>query len=73
MTGEWQDIATAPKDGTEILVWDGGFQYVAWIGDTHAAPSGDKDWVFGAPGGDYDEFPIVEPTHWTPLPPPPAP
>ncbi len=66
--GGWQDIATAPKDGTKILLlidWD-DFSYVGrfmgdvwevqWNGDVPAAD--DPDWV---------------PTHWQPLPPPPTP
>ena len=29
----WQDIATAPKDGTEILGWDGRQVLVSWDAD----------------------------------------
>jgi hypothetical protein len=55
---EWQDISTAPKDDTEVLVFceDGGiligcFAGIWWIEQTY-----------------YEER---KPTHWMPLPAPP--
>jgi len=52
---KWQDISTAPKDGTSVLVVADGQYFVAWwsAGWTRA-------------GDDYDLS--VEPTHWMPLP-----
>jgi hypothetical protein len=32
----WRDIESAPKDGTEILVWDGEYTITQWI---------DGDWT----------------------------
>lgn len=65
----WQPIETAPKDGTEILVWGksgswGPSYYVAlWDGAWKAMIGG---WQV------YDDSQIEEdPTHWTLLPDPP--
>lgn len=68
----WQDITTAPKDGTAILV--------GWWTDRHGCP---RDWnavvVAGyderhgwelVESGSYADDPFFngEPTHWMPLP-----
>lgn len=50
-----QPIATAPKDGTEIVVWNGSFWVARW------SPRGTWD------DGDYRDD-IIEVTHWVPLP-----
>lgn len=55
----WRDIATAPKDGSKILV---GFQ-------------GQFDWmqyVAYSAGPDTQSAGFARPTHWQPLPAPPA-
>lgn len=55
---EWQDISTAPKDGTAVLAVDDEGQYhVVWW--QHGS------WVRA--GDDYNLW--VLPTHWQPLPP----
>jgi hypothetical protein len=56
---EWQSIETAPRDGTDVLLWlhDAG----ACCGYYHY----DRWW---ADNGDA----IVDPTHWMPLPRPPS-
>ena len=55
---EWQPIDTAPKDGRNVLVFDGEPEpYIAWWHLTNA------EWR--ASDG------AVSPTHWHPLPPPP--
>jgi hypothetical protein len=51
----WQPIETAPKDGTDILVWEGGSVGTVWFSQ-----------VFGEWLGPYPDF-----THWMPLPDPP--
>lgn len=78
----WQDIATAPKDGTLIDVWRGGefprrVPDVSWReptdsewwvhgGDTIRTPAATWHDMFGPFGKDDT------PTHWRPLPSPPA-
>jgi hypothetical protein len=62
--GAWQPIATAPRDGTGILLWQPGIDephvgrwsrppYQEWWGDAWAPPG-------------------CQPTHWMPLPAPPV-
>lgn len=71
---EWQDIASAPKDGTEILCWFGpriGVKSASW---TECA-SGFEIWCVD--DNKFDPYPVRGyndpfPTHWLPLPPPPA-
>lgn len=66
---EWQPIETAPKDGTDVLLW--------------AAVPGTKDYI--AVSGYFDEMddawtgainsiygPFVNPTHWMRIPTPPG-
>ena len=63
MVSEWQDIETAPKDGTEIIGHD------AATGVSHVTC-----WRYGWEDPDnhyYSEAPPFVPTHWTPLPTPP--
>jgi hypothetical protein len=58
----WRDIATAPKDGTRVLLFNPGeppYQCVGcWLNNTTGG-----GWV----SSEWD----VEPSHWQPLPPPP--
>jgi hypothetical protein len=58
-TNSWQDIATAPKDGTRVLVYIGhafGLLIARW--DSNA-----EEWVDDEPFA-----PDPQPTHWMPLP-----
>lgn len=70
-TAGWRDIASAPKDGTEILVCvthslgDGEWQTIQWVDWQR----GDQVWPHYRERIDIP-FP---PTHWRPLPAPPAP
>lgn len=64
----WQPIETAPKDGTEILIWGIGLccsSAVCWL-------SHDIDW-WHVEDGKHGPWPIrgASPTHWMPLPAPP--
>ena len=62
---EWQPIETAPKDGTSVIIFVDGLQIVAFWGCT--------GWELNAPLFElfYPEI-YGEPTHWMPLPAPPA-
>lgn len=83
---EWQDIATAPKDGTAVWLFVGGERYIGYC-----QPSNwlcDRDRWFVKAGIDHiaddedrkkhgDRVSLchaidVHPTHWQPLPTPPA-
>lgn len=70
----WRDISTAPKDGSRVLiawrdksgewhqraaVWEADYAHAGWT--DHAVKS------FG-----YEEIFSYKPTHWQPLPAPPA-
>ena len=55
MVPQWRPIETAPKDGTEILVW--------WFGRRVIATWTDGKWTDESLG-QYDEQPIL----WMPLP-----
>lgn len=60
---EWSPIETAPKD-TRILVAAGSIVTVAeWI---------DDEWYSGEYAGPFEEGLDPQPTHWAPLPEPPA-
>ena len=60
----WRDIETAPKDGTKILLWPGylmgGDPMTGWWARLA------RKWV--SAGEPFE----VAPTHWRPLPAPPA-
>lgn len=75
---EWQDIETAPKDGTKLIL----------VGEPHAHfyDSEDRCWTYGEVGvecvGEGYFFAglwqrnggtFKNPTHWMPLPSPPKP
>lgn len=67
---EWQDIETAPKDGTRILIVVSG-SYVmeaSWHSDWYG-----DDTISGFMGANLDEEygSFVQASHWQPLPPPP--
>jgi hypothetical protein len=51
---KWHDIATAPKDGENVLLWDGVRTSLAWFS------AASDEWLDGTD--------FVLPTHWMPLP-----
>lgn len=66
---EWQPIETAPKDGTNILIY--GVGPVPFITD---AVWNNGFWSLFDPYSDAHNMPITHGvTHWMPLPPPPEP
>jgi len=67
---DWQPMATAPKDGTHILIYERSthrflpdIYVVNWR--TKTGDTGDCTEAAG------EEYYTWEPTHWMPLPPPP--
>lgn len=65
--GGWRDIETAPRDGTEVLVYfDKSRVYLVLSWGQSMMPDKSFAWVddAGVPNG--------KPTHWRPLPTPPA-
>lgn len=72
MTSQWQDISTAPKDGTAILAYDAGHGHtsgelavviVSWL-----AADADFPWIENS---GMQSFGANILTHWMPLPPAP--
>ncbi len=68
MMDAWQPIETAPKDGTQVLVWSGQeFAVVEYYQDK----DGTSFWEIGhTPGARC--FAAIALTHWMPLPEPPG-
>lgn len=67
-TSEWQDIASAPKDGSEVDLWANGRRYT----DCHFHQG---EWLHWAHGGVDDEpawAVVIGATHYRPLPPAPS-
>ncbi len=69
---KWQPIETAPKDGSEIMLFDPKFQRFrigSWREDEFLPDLGEM-WLDDS----YDDFSTglnscpLEPTHWMPLP-----
>ena len=69
--GEWQPIETAPKDGSEVLLFSPRKSMI-WIGyyTTHAR-TGEGGWIVSQLTG-LPEFCPWQPTRWMPLPAPPV-
>lgn len=73
---EWQDISTAPKDGSVILVWDedvGHCDVCRWSG--HHQCWHQLQWGVGDPPVDEDMvgWTVYYPVRWMPLPTPKEP
>ncbi len=63
----WRPIETAPKDGTQLWLFEGGTSRKTWRGWY------DKDegqWIWGARADDKTVAFLMRlnPTHWMPLP-----
>ena len=62
MSGEWQDISTAPKDKwAEALVFDG-------YGVSHVYRHPDGEWIRVNLGPEDEDSIVDDITHWMPLP-----
>lgn len=84
---EWQPIVSAPRDGTQVLLWAeswemtwgiqiGGFMEAEQCWSTSEGTVDDNDEDFDPDAGideedDFDEDANLGPTHWMPLPTPP--
>lgn len=81
---EWQPIETAPKDGTEILVWrsDAGVLLARWTSCAEFLTDAELDKMSDDSAHQEDWFCAdfvagcrmqedCDPTHWRPLPKPP--
>jgi hypothetical protein len=64
----WQPIETAPRDGSEILVYESydGFFVASW-------DQKDQIWRCRVSGGALDNSYWHAPSHWMPIPEPPDP
>lgn len=70
---DWQPIETAPKDGTQLLLWSNGYCRKVEIGSFRpddGFAGDDPLWLDNS----YDDFSCgyasrpLRPTHWMPLP-----
>ncbi|QDP62902.1 MAG: hypothetical protein Unbinned5081contig1002_7 [Prokaryotic dsDNA virus sp.] len=62
---QWQDIETAPKDGTEVLTCQRSVDGGIWINISRFVPD---DW---SDGKWYDKSGFCQPHYWQPIPTPP--
>jgi hypothetical protein len=65
MNTYWQTIDSAPKDGREILVWDGGVYVVHWY---QPFLRREGKWYTGFDCSDYGPQYVNNPTHWAECP-----
>ncbi len=65
----WQDISTAPRDGQPILAWD-PYYLMRCARPDPSSGSWLTDLPYGVERGEREMR--IEPTHWMPLPAPPA-
>jgi len=67
---DWRDIATAPKDGTNILVTDGSqIAVMYWVKGDRPGDWRWQGWLLAAMDyGDSGKDHMDELTHWQPLP-----
>lgn len=66
---EWKPIETAPKDGTDVLLFaNDSIAIAAWQTDWPNR----GEWATGYSCADYGDYYVKNPTHWMSLPEPPA-
>jgi hypothetical protein len=68
---KWRKMATAPKDGTRILIWDGS-PFCAWWDDNANFGDGEltkPGWqIFNNEMDSFYSMATETATHWMPLP-----
>jgi len=67
---QWRDISEAPRDGTRVLLYHPGYKN-AFYENRDRKPRTWVDWCVD--GSWYQTAPSAPPTHYQPLPTPPAP
>lgn len=67
----WRDIKSAPKDGTAILLYEGGDMVVAHWRDLYGYGRG--EWYTGYDCADEGAYTVARPAYWHPLPTRPQP
>lgn len=68
----WQPIATAPKDGTTILLYgEGAVTVGGWMSAADQGAEPDEEYLIAAGWWSLD-LRDNAPTHWMPLPDPPS-
>lgn len=70
-TCEWQPMETAPKDGSEVLLWDGNQCVAAKWDDISGGYHPVFAWAVGYLQGEGDWITEDDPIAWMPLPDPP--
>lgn len=71
---KWRPIESAPKDSTPVIVWwDGRIVGEARFVKNDPDEPGAWWWANEGPGDYHAEKLSPEPTHWMPMPLPPAP
>ena len=63
----WQDVATCPLD-TPVLFYEGGSYFVGVVGQSNRDDPAERWYLLDA----YPDCGRLFPTHWMPLPEPPA-
>jgi hypothetical protein len=70
---EWLPIETAPRDGREVILGEPGDSYVGFYEAGGDYRRGEDGWWAEMDRGDLLTAKNMHPTHWLPLPAPPAP
>ncbi|MFN7883105.1 MAG: DUF551 domain-containing protein [bacterium] len=72
----WQPIDTAPKDGSEVILWHADYMAFGYHSPKGWMVTNNGDYLDGGHGNDYlcntKKYASYQPpTHWMPLPEPP--
>ena len=70
VAGDWQDIGTAPRDGTSFMVWVEGDPVMGSYAFAPLSITRDGHWFDDSTGDRIEALAGI--THWRPLPAPPS-